>query len=49
MHRWQYYKAFFVLLDEAVHRFILVLVVAYFLADAAEVQTDGRIADDHLK
>ena len=49
MHRGQDYKAFFVLLDESVHRFILVLIVAYFLADAAEVHTDGRIADDHLK
>ena len=49
VHRGQNDEALFVRLDEAIHRVILILIVADFLPNALQVEADWRITDHHFE
>ena len=42
-------EALVVLLDEAVHALVFILVEAHFLANRAQVEADRRVAYHHLE
>jgi hypothetical protein len=49
MHRRQDDETLLVLLDEAIHRLVLVLVEPHLLPDARQVHADWWVANNHLE
>lgn len=49
VYRGQNDEALFVCLHKAIHRLVLILVIADLLPDAGEVEADRRVADHHFK